>query len=312
MTTRDRWQSLESNSSGHEPVLVEEAVALLRPRSDGTYVDCTIGLGGHSAALFEAGAGRVIGIDRDAAALSQTRARLGSWGDRLVLVHADYRELPRLLSERGLDGIDGALADLGVSSLQLDDPQRGFSFRNEGPLDMRMNQTEGPTAADLIRGADEAALADVIYQYGDERHARRIARAIVRARDRQPITTTSELAAIVRRAAGGRGWQRIDPATRTFQALRIWVNRELDGLDMFIEAAVVALRAGGRLVVIAFHSLEDRIVKHTFRRLSTRGPHESLQLIEVLTRKPITPSDSEARRNPRSRSARLRALERVA
>jgi 16S rRNA (cytosine1402-N4)-methyltransferase len=301
---------LESSDQAHEPVLAEEAVEFLRPLPSGTYVDCTVGLGGHAKALLDAGAGRVIGIDRDEEAIARTRARLGSHGDRLVLVHGDYRELPHVLTGCGVNGIEGVLADLGVSSLQLDDPARGFSFRAEGPLDMRMNRAEGPTAADLIRELDEATLADVIYRYGEDRHARRIARAIVRARDRQPLATTVELAAVVRRAAG-RGWQRIDPATRTFQALRIRVNRELDGLDTFIGAAAGLLRAGGRLVVIAFHSLEDRIVKHTFRRLSSPGPHDDV-VIKVLTRRPVVPGEAEIQRNPRSRSARLRALERVA
>jgi len=302
-------------------VLREQVVALLQPRADGTYVDCTVGLGGHAAALADAGAGRVIGIDRDEVALVRTRKRLESMGDRLVLVHADYRELPHVLAGCGVNLIEGILADLGVSSLQLDDAARGFSFRAEGPLDMRMNQAAGPTAADLLRDVHESELADVLHEYGEERHARRIARAIVRARDRQPITTTTELAGVVRRAAGGRGWQRIDPATRTFQALRIWVNRELDGLDTFLTEAVASLGVGGRLVVIAFHSLEDRIVKHTFRRLSGEGAAQSgadavrardHPAIRILTRRPVVPEEAEVRRNPRSRSARLRALERVA
>ena len=291
----------------HEPVLAAEVVALIRPRPDGVYVDCTVGLGGHAAALLEAGAGRVIGLDRDPSALEQARERLAAMAPRVELVHRDYRELTGVLKTLRLESIDGALLDLGVSSLQLDDPSRGFSFKQDGPLDMRMDWSTGPTAAALIAGADEATLADVIYQFGEERHSRRIARAIVRARDQQPITRTGELAAIVRRAAGGRGWQRIDPATRTFQALRIWVNRELDGLDTFLESAIGVLRQGGRLAVIAFHSLEDRAVKHTFRRLA-----QPPSAINLLTRRPIVPGDDETRRNPRSRSARLRAVERLA
>jgi 16S rRNA (cytosine1402-N4)-methyltransferase len=283
-------------------------VSLLRPRPDGVYVDCTVGLGGHAEALLAAGAGRVIGIDRDGTALDAARMRLSGALDRVELVHADYRELARVLQERGVVAVDGALADLGVSSMQLDEPERGFSFRQDGPLDMRMDRSTGVPVAELIRTTDEATLADVIFEFGEERYARRIARAIVRARDRGPLTRTLELAAVVRRGAGGRGWQRIDPATRTFQALRIWVNRELDGLDAFIEAAVAALRAGGRLVVIAFHSLEDRVVKQAFRRIGERGA----PAVAVLTRKPIVPDEDERGRNPRSRSARLRALERVA
>jgi len=290
----------------HEPVLSAEAVSILTPRADGTYVDCTLGLGGHAAALLAAGAGRVIGIDRDLDALRATRERLPDAADRLELVHADYRTLPQVLADRGVASVDGAIADLGVSSMQLDEPSRGFSFRHEGPLDMRMDQSSGPPLADLVQGADEAALADVIHRYGEERHARRVARAIVAARDAGRLGRTTDLASAARRGAGGRGWQRIDPATRTFQALRIWVNRELEGLDEFLEAAVSALSVGGRVVVIAFHSLEDRIVKHTFRHLVERG------VARAVTRKPIVPGEAETRRNPRARSARLRAVERAA
>jgi 16S rRNA (cytosine1402-N4)-methyltransferase len=301
--------SRSSGSDGtHQPVLSAEAVALLAPRPDGIYVDATVGAGGHTEALVAAGAGRVIGIDRDEAALAQARARLAPAGDRVELVHADYRDLPQVLAARGLGAVNGVLADLGVSSLQLDDPSRGFSFREPGPLDMRMDRTAGPTAEELVANADEQTLADVIWRFGEDRHARRIARAIVRARARSPLTDTGALARVVRAAAsGGRGWQRIDPATRTFQALRIWVNRELEGLDAFLEAAVGALAPGGRLVVIAFHSLEDRIVKQTFRRLAASGP-----AVRLITRKPVVPGEAEIRRNPRARSARLRAVESVA
>jgi 16S rRNA (cytosine1402-N4)-methyltransferase len=283
---------------------------LIQPRADGVYVDCTVGLGGHAAALLAAGAGRVIGMDRDQAALEIAHERLGAASGRIELVHADYRRLPDVLEARGLSAIDGALADLGVSSLQLDEAARGFSFRQEGPLDMRMDRSTGTTAAELIRSSDEATLADVIFRFGEERHARRIARAIVRAREERPLTRTTELAAVVRRAAGGRGRQRIDPATRTFQALRIWVNRELDGLDRFLSTAVDALRVGGRLAIIAFHSLEDRVVKQTFRALSAPRADDGRQ-VRLLTRKPIVPGPEELQRNPRSRSARLRAVERV-
>jgi 16S rRNA (cytosine1402-N4)-methyltransferase len=203
--------------------------------------------------------------------------------------------------------IDGALADLGVSSMQLDEPGRGFSFRTDGPLDMRMDTSAGPTAAELLATIDEHELADVIYRFGEERKSRRVARAIVAARDEAPIETTARLASIVRRAAGGGGYQRIDPATRTFQALRIWVNRELDGLDTFVIDAVRALREGSRLVIIAFHSLEDRIVKHTMRMLE-RGE----ELVRVLTKKPVMAAASECAANPRARSAKLRAVERIA
>jgi len=270
-----------------------------------------VGLGGHTEMLLAAGAGRVIGLDRDISALAHARTRLVSFSARVELVHADYRTLPQVLAERHITGIDGALADLGVSSMQLDDAERGFSFRNDGPLDMRMNASAGETLADRLAHVDEGTLADVIYQYGEERHARRIARAIVSARDRQPLTRTGELASVVRRAAGGGTWQRLDPATRTFQALRIWINGELDGLDAFLRSTVAALHTGGRLVVIAFHSLEDRIVKHTFKSMA-RPEDGSAPVGRVLTPKPLEPTEAERDENPRSRSAKLRAMERVA
>jgi 16S rRNA (cytosine1402-N4)-methyltransferase len=290
----------------HVPVLVAEVVAMLAPKPGGVYVDATIGLGGHTAALLAAGAGRVIGIDRDMAALEASRARLAAEGDRVAFVHADYRELPRVLREQGLDAVDGVLVDLGVSSLQLDDPERGFSFRHGGPLDMRMDRSRGQTAAEMLHEAEEATIADVIWRFGEERHSRRISRAIVRLRDRGGLSDAAALASVVRAAAGGRGRSRIDPATRTFQALRIWVNRELEGLDTFLEAAAAALAPAGRLVVLAFHSLEDRIVKHTLRRLAAGEPYR------LLTGKPVRPGAGETEHNPRARSARLRGLERVA
>jgi 16S rRNA (cytosine1402-N4)-methyltransferase len=291
----------------HEPVLLAETVALLRPSRGGLFVDCTVGLGGHAGALLEAGAGRVIGLDRDTAALGHAGAVLGRWGDRVELVHSDYRRLDHVLQARGIAEIDGVLADLGVSSMQLEAEGRGFSFRRDEPLDMRMDQTAGPTAADLIAGAAEAELADAIYRYGEERYSRRIARAVVAARRAQPVTTTAALAAIVRRAVPHRGYQRIDPATRTFQALRIWVNGELEGLEDFLASAASRLACGARLAVITFHSLEDRIVKHGFRALA--AGREALQ---VVTRKPVVPGDAEVARNPRARSAKLRAIERLA
>jgi len=287
--------------------MAAEAVSLLAPRGDGLYVDCTLGFGGHTAALLEAGAGRVIGVDRDPAALAFSRDRLAAFSERVVFVHADYRELPAVLHASGVMAIDGALADLGVSSMQLDDPARGFSFRHDGPLDMRMDPTRGTPLSARLAEVDEAALADVIYQYGEERRARRVARAIVEARSAGPLGRTGQLASIVRRAAGGGTWQRLDPATRTFQALRIWVNDELAGLEGFLRSAVAALALGGRLVVIAFHSLEDRVVKHTFRALE-----QEAQAGKVLTRRPLMPTEAERERNPRARSARLRAVERVA
>ena len=291
----------------HEPVLLEETVSLLQPQRGGLFVDCTVGLGGHSRVLLERGAHRLIGLDRDPEALRRAAETLQAWSDRVELVHADYRDLDRVLTDRGLAGVDGALADLGVSSMQLDAEGRGFSFRRDEPVDMRMDQTAGPTAADLLAQVEERELADVIFQYGDERFSRRIARAIVEARRTDPIATTGRLAQIVRSAVPHRGYQRIDPATRTFQALRIWVNRELEGLDTFLAAAVSRLFAGARLAVITFHSLEDRIVKHAFRALA--GGEAALR---ILTRKPVIPGDAEVARNPRARSAKLRAIERLA
>jgi 16S rRNA (cytosine1402-N4)-methyltransferase len=291
----------------HEPVLTREVLAYLAPQRGGVFVDCTVGLGGHTRALLDAGATRVIGLDRDSAALALAGAALAPWPDRVELVHSDYRRLDAILDARGITTIDGALADMGVSSFQLEADGRGFSFRRDEPLDMRMDATAGPTAADLIRDATESELADVIHEYGEERYARRIARVIVETRRTAPIRTTAQLVALVHRAIPRRGYTRIDPATRTFQALRIWVNEELDGLDRFVETAARRLRAGARLVVITFHSLEDRIVKHTLRAL-----HQRDGAVQVMTKKPIVPSDEEVARNPRSRSAKLRAAERMA
>jgi 16S rRNA (cytosine1402-N4)-methyltransferase len=290
----------------HDPVLETEVIELLEPSRGGLFVDCTVGLGGHARALLAGGATRLLGLDRDPAALAIAAESLKSWHDRVELVHADYRELPSVLTSRGLDGFDGALADLGVSSMQLDAPGRGFSFRRDEPLDMRMDQTAGPTAAERLADVEEVDLADVIFRYGEERFSRRIARAIIEARRAGPIATTGQLAQIVRRAIPRKGYQRIDPATRTFQALRIWVNRELDDLDAFLVAASRLLRGGARLAVITFHSLEDRIVKHAFRALAAGE-----DAIRVLTRKPVVPADTEVARNPRARSAKLRAIERL-
>ena len=291
----------------HEPVLTAETIALLAPSRGGLYVDCTVGLGGHARVLLEAGASKVLGLDRDPEALRIAGARLEAFGDRVELVHADYRDLGRVLDDRGVAGVDGALADLGVSSMQLDADGRGFSFRRDEPLDMRMDQSQGPTAADLLAAVDEKALADVIFQHGEERFSRRIARVIVEARRAGPITTTGQLAQLVRRAVPKRGYQRIDPATRTFQAIRIWVNRELEQLETFLAEACARLLAGARLAVITFHSLEDRIVKHAFRALAQGGV-----ALRILTKRPIVPGDTELDRNPRARSAKLRAIERVA
>ncbi len=296
--------------TGHIPVLTGAALHYLRPERGGLFVDCTVGLGGHAKALLQAGATRVIGLDRDPDALSAARVTLEPWADRVDLVHTDYRSLGDVLDQRRVESIDGALADLGVSSLQLDTTGRGFSFQRDEPLDMRMDTTTGETAAEIVARTSEEELADAIYGYGEERFSRRIARSIVAARREEPIVTTGRLAAIVRRAVPRRGYMRIDPATRTFQALRIWVNRELEGLDRFIEMVVGRLRAGARLVVISFHSLEDRIVKHTFRALQQR--RQAGSTLKVLTKKPVMAGEDELDANPRARSAKLRAAERVA
>jgi len=284
--------------------MVAEVLEHLAPSRGGTFVDCTVGLGGHARALLEAGASRLIGLDRDTAALAEARTALSEFGDRVELVHSDYRRLNDVLDARGITTVDGVLADLGVSSMQLDSPGRGFSFRQDDPLDMRMDTTTGPTAAESIRDVDERTLADLIYEFGEERHSRRIARAIVAARQRGAIETTAQLADVVRRANRQKGYSRIDPATRTFQAIRIWVNAELDGLDTFLGDAARRLGDGGRMAVITFHSLEDRIAKHTLRALQDEGIG-----LRIRTKRPMVPGEAEVERNPRARSAKLRAAE---
>ncbi len=303
---------LTPSGEGHVPVLVDEVRELLQPARGGVFVDGTVGLGGHARMLLQAGADRVIGFDRDADALARAGAALAPFGERVRLVHGDYRESDRVLDAEPVTSVAGVLLDLGVSSLQLDAEGRGFSFRRDEPLDMRMDRSRGETAAERLATVDEATLADVIFQFGEERKSRRVARAIVQARDRQPLERTGELAAIVRRAVGG-PWQRIDPATRTFQALRIWVNGELDGLDACIGRFARRLqvpegnRTAGRLAVISFHSLEDRIVKHTFRELATG----EAPVVRLLTRRPVMAGEVEVAGNPRARSAKLRGVERL-
>ena len=285
----------------HTPVMVDEVDAHLEPSRGGVYVDCTVGMGGHARRMLDAGATRVIGIDRDPDALAQAGEALRAYGDRVSLVHSDYRNLVGVLDAGGIDVVDGVLADLGVSSMQLDAPDRGFSFRRDEPLDMRMDRSSGATAADMLAAVDERALADVIYEFGEERHARRVARAIVEAGRTRRIETTGRLADIVRKAVPRKGYSRIDPATRTFQAIRIWVNRELEDLDGFLTRAAGRLAPAGRLVVITFHSLEDRVVKHTLRTLQANGA------LTIRTKRPQVPTEAEIERNPRARSAKLRA-----
>ena len=292
----------------HQAVLTAEVLTFLAPQRGGLFVDCTVGLGGHARVLLEHGASRVIGLDRDREALSQAHTALSAWAEHVELHHANYKDVDAVLDASQISSVDGVLADLGVSSLHLDGEGRGFSFRRDEPLDMRMDQSTGQTAADLIRNTSEQTLADIIFKYGEERQSRRIARAIVEARRTSPVTSTGDLASIVRRSLRRRGYTRIDPATRTFQAIRIWVNQELEGLEVALEAMCRRLRTGARLVVISFHSLEDRIVKHTFRALERGGK----VAIRVLTKRPVIPQDEEVERNPRARSAKLRVAERVA
>jgi 16S rRNA (cytosine1402-N4)-methyltransferase len=286
--------------------MVQEVLEHLAPERGGLFIDCTVGLGGHTRAIVDAGASHVIGLDRDPQALERAREALREAGDRVELIHADYRRFEDVLNARGVGTVAGMLADLGMSSLQLDAPGRGFSFRRDEPLDMRMDTSGGATAADMIASADEQTLADVLYRLGEERYARRVSRAILAAGKERRIETTGQLAEIVRRAIPRKGFSRIDPATRTFQAIRIWVNQELDGLDVFLMRAAARLAEGGRLVVVTFHSLEDRVVKHTLRAL------EASATMVIRTRRPTVPSAAEIQRNPRARSAKLRAAERQA
>ncbi len=304
----------------HRPVLVAEVLDALAPVATGLLVDATVGLGGHAAALLARfPSARLVGLDVDPEALRVARSTLAPFGERAVVVEASYGELAQVLARLGVQTVDGIVFDLGVSSLQLDTPERGFSFRYEAPLDMRF-APGGMTAAAWLERASEEELVRALRDFGGEPRARRIARTIANARRRGPITTTTELRRIVL-AATRRPSGRIDPATRTFQAIRIATNRELEGLPAALAQAARQLRPGGRLAVIAFHSLEDRLVKTTLRRLAgrcvcppgtTRCACAPEQLLEVLTAKPIRPSAEEVRANPRSRSARLRVAERRA
>jgi 16S rRNA (cytosine1402-N4)-methyltransferase len=308
----------------HRPVLLRETIRLLEPARGGLFVDGTLGLGGHSEAILEASADtRVIGIDRDREALSFATERLARFGPRFRAAHANFRDIARVIAEAGEESASGVLVDLGVSSLQFDTSQRGFSFRHDAPLDMRMDaESEEETAAELLAHLPEEEIARLIFEYGEERRSRRIARWIVERRERgEPIKTTGELAALVARAVGPqRRGDSIHPATRTFQALRIAVNQELEGLGQFIATAIDLLQADGRFVAISFHSLEDRIVKRALRRdagqceCPPRAPICSCgarHAVEILTRRPIVPGPSERDENPRARSAKLRAARKL-
>jgi 16S rRNA (cytosine1402-N4)-methyltransferase len=302
---------MTKSAERHASVLFQEAIDFLNVRAGGTYVDCTLGLAGHAEGIARrlGPAGHLIGFDRDPEALDLAKARLarvcdelGSHAPRITLVGEAFSCIAEHLQPASVDGL---LADFGVSSLQFDEAYRGFSFQADGPLDMRMDTRSGPTAEQVVNEEDERELANLIYEYGEERRSRRIARAIVRGR---PVTTTGQLARIVASAApamkGAMKQERIHPATRTFQALRIFVNRELDEIRALLEAAPKLLKPSARLVVISFHSLEDRIAKDCFRDGAQKG------IWEILTKKPVTASEEEIERNPRSRSAKLRAGER--
>ncbi len=306
----------------HTPVLLAETIKLLRCRPGGMYVDATIGLGGHAEAILQQilPDGRLMGLDRDAESLAIAEKRLAPYAGAVQLLHENFKNLPLVLNNTGFRPVDGIVIDLGISYFQMVSPDRGFSFRADAMLDMRMDRSQRLTAADLINNLTEHQLADVIERYGEERHARRIARAIIAERRRGAITRCLQLSDLIQRTVPGRRMPAIHPATRTFQALRIAVNEELEGLEEFLSEAVTFLGAGGRLVVIAFHSLEDRIVKRTFRRLAGQcvcgRPPELCscprqRVVRLIAPRAIRPGEAELERNPRSRSARLRCAERV-
>jgi 16S rRNA (cytosine1402-N4)-methyltransferase len=307
----------------HRPVLLQETLELLRPEDGGLFIDGTLGLGGHCEAILEASdEARALGIDRDREALEYARRRLARFGERFRSAHANFLEMARVAAELGEREARGVLVDLGVSSLQLDDAGRGFSFRQDAPLDMRMDAgSDEETAADLLARLPEEEIARIIFEYGEERRSRRIARWIVERRERgEPITRTRELAELVARAVGWRKTEHTHPATRTFQALRIAVNRELEGLAQFVEEAIDILEPGGRFVAISFHSLEDRIMKQALRRLSGHcecPPRIPIcvcgarRVVEILTRRPIVAGEIERDENPRARSAKLRACRKL-
>ena len=286
----------------HRPVLIREAVEFLNVQADGIYIDATLGAGGHAQEILKRlGSGRLLGLDRDPQALEVAGNKLADFGEKLIMQHGNFAQIDALHAASGLPLVDGVLADLGLSSMQIDDASRGFSFNLPGPLDMRMDPGSETTAADLVNHTSERDLADIFFKLGEERHSRRIARAIVKAR---PYRVTTELAQVVTRAIPSRaGLHQIHPATRSFMALRLAVNAELENLDQFLDKVLAVLPPGGRVVIISFHSLEDRRVKQAFRRWQDEGR------ANILTRKVLRPGDAEVRLNPRARSAKLRAAE---
>lgn len=307
----------------HTSVLLAETIDFVGAKRGGMFVDATLGLGGHTEAILLASEkASVLGLDQDVSAIDLASKRLEAFGNRVQIVHSNFASLEQVLSETGIGKVDGIIADLGVSSLQLDSEERGFSFRFDAPLDMRMDQTsDEPTAAELLATLPEVEIADIIYRYGEERFSRRIARWIVEKREAgTPVTTTNELVALIERSVRRSPKDKIHPATRTFQALRIAVNRETEILEQFLLDAIENLKPDGRLVIISFHSLEDRIVKHVFQKMSGKcscPPRLPLCMcgavkkVEVLTRKPVPAGDEETAANPRARSAKLRAVKRI-
>lgn len=320
---REKRNHQENSSSPHIPVMLREVLESLAPAEGETYVDCTFGAGGYTRAILDAcQTCRVVALDRDETAFALAEVWKGAYKDRLIFSHGSFSDLAEHLRRAGIEKVDGVVLDLGVSSMQIDQAERGFSFRFDGPLDMRMDRSVGETAADLVARLPEKELADIIYQYGEERHSRRIAAAIVRARAAQKITTTGQLATIIRSVVHASPKDKIDPATRSFQALRLKVNEELSELEQVLAAAENVLKIGGRLVVVTFHSLEDRIVKNFLNERSKPAPAPSrylppspeshpdslrLQTFALLTKKPLSPTEDESKVNPRSRSAKLRA-----
>jgi len=318
----DKFNYVEQQENPHVPVMMDEVIDLLQPGPGGIYVDGTVGLGGHSAAILEKihPDGLLLGIDRDNDSLAKAAERLKIFSDRFRPVHDNYKNLPLTLKRLGVKSVDGVLIDLGVSSWQLLSSDRGFSFQSDAMLDMRMDRTQGRTAADIVNETPESELADIIYRYGEERFSRRIAAAVAVEREIAPITRCAHLAGIISRVIPVRGRRIIHPATRTFQALRIAVNEELDGLEEFLLETAGFLKQRARLVVIAFHSLEDRIVKRTFRKLAGQcvcdAPPELCRCekratVKKLTSRPLTPGPEELAVNMRARSARLRAVEKI-
>lgn len=306
----------------HQPVLLEEAVQLLNCRDGGLYIDCTLGMGGHAERILQASAptGLVAGIDRDREAIEFCKTKLQAYGERIQLIHGDYRMLNAILTERHLPAPSGVLADLGTSMLQFTSAERGFSFQQNGPLDMRMDRSQETTAELIVNTATARELTDILRSYGEERFAKNIARRIVEERARSPIRTTEQLRKVIEAAAPRRHDQKIHPATKTFQALRIAVNRELEEMDTFLFDVFDSLVDGGRLVIISFHSLEDRVVKHVFQFLSAvcRCPKNYVQCIcggrplsKTLTKSPLVAGADEVEANPASRSAKLRAMEKI-